>query len=392
MPFPECVPQLSEESVRLRAHGPADLEAIVEQGTDAQMQRWTTVPRAYTRTHAQEYLRSIEWDWNAAAGRRAWAIEWQDGSDGPRFAGTIDLVPSTVPGVSEIGFGLHPSARGRGLMSRALRLVARHFFEGGGQRIRWFAERGNLASWRVAWACGFTWHATLPGWLSTGDGEVVEAYVASLGPDDPLSPATPWHQAPTLEGAGIRLRAWRDGDRAVARPHDHPAHHLPARSVPTPETFEDWLLRRREAMARGGSVNWCIADAATDDPLGEVLVFTRDGDLNHTDTAELGYFLRPDARGRGIARQAARLACSHALGASPQGLGLRRLVAETASDNLASEATLRRSGFRTWGHEDAARAPDGSVGPADHWERLACWTLPSDDEPGEPPVTRSDPA
>ena len=53
------------------------------------------------------------------------------------------------------------------------------------------------------------------------------------------------------------------------------------------------------------------------------------------------------------------------------GFGLRRLVAETAADNTASNRALASAGFTEWGREAAADAPDGSVGPAVHWERLA---------------------
>ena len=51
-------------------------------------------------------------------------------------------------------------------------------------------------------------------------------------------------------------------------------------------------------------------------------------------------------------------------------MGLRRLMAETAADNAASNAILESVGFTKWGHEAAADAPDGSIGPADHWELL----------------------
>ncbi|HIZ99440.1 MAG TPA: hypothetical protein H9805_12795 [Candidatus Janibacter merdipullorum] len=53
------------------------------------------------------------------------------------------------------------------------------------------------------------------------------------------------------------------------------------------------------------------------------------------------------------------------------GMGLRRLVAETAADNDASSRVLAAAGFTVWGREALADAPDGSVGPAEHWERLA---------------------
>lgn len=64
----------------------------------------------------------------------------------------------------------------------------------------------------------------------------VDAWVASLLPGHPMTPQHVWV---------------------------HPEHHLPAREIPSPQTFDDWLLRRREGMSLGRGVNWCIADAAS---------------------------------------------------------------------------------------------------------------------------------
>ena len=62
------------------------------------------------------------------------------------------------------------------------------------------------------------------------------------------------------------------------------------------------------------------------------------------------------------------MALAHAFSPTTEdGLGLRRLVAETASDNAASNAILAALGFTRWGHESDATAPDGSVSGADHW-------------------------
>lgn len=369
MPWHELVPILSDDVVRLRPHTEADADRIVEQCTDLESVLWTTVPRDYTRAMAISWLDDIGAGWTAG-GDRLWAIEEVSDTD-HRFLGTIDLRPRGA-GRAEIGFGLHPEGRGRGVMARALRLVCQHWFDGGGKRVDWLANRGNFASWAVARAVGFTYVATLPGHLPDGDGVLVDAWFASLEAGEPMHPLTPWYAPPVLEGEGIRLRPWRDDDEAVAEPHDHPAHHLPARSVPTPDTFVPWLLRRREQMAFGRSVNWCIAQAQTDDPLGEVLVFVHSGAMSEGDTAELGAFLRPSARGRGLAVEAARLAVEHAFTpVEDGGLGLRRLVAESAADNDPSNAVLTAVGFTTWGTEGAATAPDGSVGAALHWERTA---------------------
>lgn len=368
MPFPDSVPILTDGVVRLRAHSEADVDRIVEQCTDPQSLRWTQVPRDYTSDMAREWITDIAKGWDGD-GDRLWAIEGADDAKGC-FLGSIDLRPRAA-GRAEVGYGLHPEGRGRGLMARALRLVCQYWFDAGGQRVDWYAERGNFASWGPARAAGFEFLTTLPQHVAHGDGGLVDAWFGSLGRDDAMEPRAQWVTPPVLEADGIRLRPWRDDDGETVEEPDHPAHYLPARAIPTPTTWADWLVRRRLFMARGTSVNWCIADAATDAALGEVLVFVHEGALADADTAELGYSLYPSARGRGAAKTAARLAVEHAFASRDDGgLGLRRLVAETAADNAPSNAVLESAGFTRWGHERAATAPDGSVGPADHWELL----------------------
>ncbi len=372
--FPQVVPVLGDDRIRLRAMSEVDLPLVVEQSHDPDSVRWTTVPRPYDLDTARAFLSLHTEGWADAAGTKHWAIEVlpHDTAGGLPFAGIIDLRPDAKGGAWETGFVLHPGARGRGVMSTALRLAATWAFDHGAPSLYWFAERGNFASWRVAHACGFTLHSTLPHRLAARDGSGTDAWVASLLPDQPMLPATAWIESPLIQDDGLRLRAIRDDDTAIAEPHDHPPHFLPARAVPTPQTFDDWLLRRREGMSLGRSINWCIADTTTDEALGEVLIFVHDGTLAAGGTAELGYAIRPSARGRGLARQAARLAADHALRPVAEGgRGLRRLVARTAADNEASNRVLRGAGFSVWGREEAADAPGGGVGPATHWERLS---------------------
>lgn len=368
MPFPDSVPVLTDGVVRLRAHSEADAERIVEQCTDPASLRWTQVPRGYTVEMAHEWVGEIAKGWDNG-GDQLWAIEAADDPEG-RFQGTIDLRPRDA-GRAEIGYGLHPEGRGRGLMSRALKLVCQYWFDSGGKRVDWYAERGNIASWGPARAAGFEFITTLPEHVAHGEGGLVDAWFGSLGRDDPMEPRAEWVTPPVLEADGIRLRPLRDSDGESVEEPDHPSHHVPARAIPTADTWGDWFIRRQLVMARGLSFNWCIADAGTDAPLGEVLVFVHDGAILESDTAELGYFLFPRARGRGAAKTAARLAVQHAFAPKDAGgMGLRRLMAETAADNAASNAVLESAGFTKWGHEAAATAPDGSVGPADHWELL----------------------
>lgn len=372
--FPGVVPTLSQGAIRLRAMTEADLPSVVEQATDPDTIAWTSVPQPYDLETARDFLALHASGWAHAEGTKHWAIELlpQDGVEGLPFAGIVDLRPGTKGNAWETGFVLHPAARGRSVMSGALRLAARWAFEHGAPSLYWLAARGNFASWRVAHACGFAHLGILPMRISDRVAGTADAWAAVLRPGDEMSAQQAWIEPPLIDDAQLRLRPLRDDDHALAEPHDHPSHHLPARAVPTPETFDDWLLRRREVMSRGTSCNWCIADVSSDEPLGEVLVFVHSGHLVENGTAELGYSIRPSSRGRGVAGGSARLAADHALRPVAEGgLGLRRLVAETAADNEASNRVLMGAGFTQWGREEAADAPDGSIAAALHWERLA---------------------
>ena len=374
MPFPDCVPELTDGVVRLRAHRADDAARIVEQASDPASVRWTTVPRPYGPEDGAAFLALVEAAWNDPGGQRSWAIE-EVGDPLGRFLGTIDLRPTGALGVAETGFGLHPDARGRGVMSAALRLVCRWWFGEGGSRVHWAAIRGNFGSWRVAWACGFAHHGTIPqSHVDPDGGPALDLWRASLGADDVMEASTPWADPPVLtseEGGGIRMRPWRDEDIEALEPRDQPDHYMPKRGVLDADTFPEWLLVRREQMSLGKVLSWCVADAGTDAALGEVLVFVTEGTLDD-DTAELGYQVVPSGRGRGVATAAAAALVRHALSPrSEGGLGIRRLVAQTAEDNAASNAVLDRLGFTIWGRETAADIlPDGRPIDSLHWELL----------------------
>jgi ribosomal-protein-alanine N-acetyltransferase len=82
------------------------------------------------------------------------------------------------------------------------------------------------------------------------------------------------------------------------------------------------------------------------------------GILHHLDAerkiVEIGYFVFPAARGRGLATTIARLLAAHAFS-----LGVERVAAYVNVGNSASERVLERSGFT---REDVVRSmpkPDG---------------------------------
>jgi RimJ/RimL family protein N-acetyltransferase len=79
--------------------------------------------------------------------------------------------------------------------------------------------------------------------------------------------------------------------------------------------------------------------------------------------AEVGYWVHPDARGRGVATAALRVAVRHALlPAEEGGLGLRAVRLQAAADNPASRRVAEKAGLRAGGRlREVERRHDGST-------------------------------
>ena len=71
---PEPAPVLTDGVVTLRAHSLDDADAVVEQSTDPESLRWTTVPRPYSREHAVSFIEGNRRAWGTPDGTRSWAI------------------------------------------------------------------------------------------------------------------------------------------------------------------------------------------------------------------------------------------------------------------------------------------------------------------------------
>ena len=153
------VPILGDGVVRLRAHTEADLTGLTSMCQDPEMARWTTVPQPYAPSDARYYFDEVIAPGWLHNNQWSWALEAElDGE--PRFAGNIDLRLDGLGG-AEVGFATHPDARGLGLMTRALRLVADHALTQGLTVVRWRALVGNWGSRKIAMRCGFHFEGTL---------------------------------------------------------------------------------------------------------------------------------------------------------------------------------------------------------------------------------------
>jgi RimJ/RimL family protein N-acetyltransferase len=165
----------------------SDLDDIVAQCRDPEFQRWTTVPVPYRRSDARDFLKRVAQGWRANVAR--FAIAHQD-----RFAGSVDLRFDGIGG-AEVGFGLAPWARGKGVMTRALRLVLAWGFELPDlEVVYWRAHVGNWASRRVARRCGFRMDGTVRGLLEQR-GVRRDGWIGSLRRGEPLTgrPDQPAH-------------------------------------------------------------------------------------------------------------------------------------------------------------------------------------------------------
>ena len=177
------IPRLSDGALLLRPHTPSDLDAVYARCLDPLTIKWTTVPLGYTLEMAQEYLDVISAPQENAV---SWALDVDGG-----YAGTIDL---RFQGANSgnLGFVTSPEFRGRGLMSRAVRLVlGQAFDELGWDVVTWSANAGNAGSYKTVWRCGFPAPIAVP-YLLNHRGRMVEGWVSTLANGDSREPSVSW--------------------------------------------------------------------------------------------------------------------------------------------------------------------------------------------------------
>ena len=111
-------------------------------------------------------------------------------------------------------------------------------------------------------------------------------------------------------------------------------------------------LRELPTLAAAGRL---LALAAVDARTGEIV---GGGTLHHLDTerkiVEIGYFVLPGARGRGVATSIARMLAEHAFS-----LGIERVAAYVNVGNTPSERVVDRAGFTREGVVRSMPKPDG---------------------------------
>jgi RimJ/RimL family protein N-acetyltransferase len=167
--------ELREGTIVLRPWREEDADAVYAACQDPEIQHWMPlIPRPYTLDDARAFVSG-----ELGLGRHQYAIE-EDGE----VVGSIGMrVNENATG--HVGYWCAREARGRGIVPRALRRLARYAFEDlrlG--RLELITDPDNVASQRVAEKAGFTREGVLRSHLLHPDGRRRDSVMFSLLPGE----------------------------------------------------------------------------------------------------------------------------------------------------------------------------------------------------------------
>ncbi len=148
---------------------------------DRELSRYVpSIPYPYSEADARAFAEQVARRWAEGKGA-AFVIGQAPGGQG---LGMIEVRQfAGDPGLAEVGYWLRREARGRGVATTAVRLVAAWAFgELGVGRLNLQTAPENLASQRVAERAGFAREGLLRAWLPTADGRRRDSVMFSLRP------------------------------------------------------------------------------------------------------------------------------------------------------------------------------------------------------------------
>ncbi len=179
MEWPRYIPTLTDGVITLRPLEFDDVDQVFETASDPATLSFTAVPAPYTRQDAVDFVE--------AHAVKVWpgfevAIV---GADDDLF-GTCGLrIRDDDSAVTEIAYMVAPWARGRGIATRATRLLIDYSWTIGAYRVALDAFATNTASRMVARRCGFVEEGTLRSAHLGNGGVRHDVVVYGLLPTDP---------------------------------------------------------------------------------------------------------------------------------------------------------------------------------------------------------------
>jgi RimJ/RimL family protein N-acetyltransferase len=238
---------------------------------------------------------------------------------------------------AEIGYWTASAEWGQGFASEAASTVTRFALGNGVRRVHIHCAMENLASARVALACGFSYEGIQRGFVVRG--RTMTGPVFSRLPEDNGAPIAPaWPSLDHLTDGEVLVRPMSAQDWPVLLSERNNAESLEWSFTGEPT---DEAEARAEA-ARAG-LDWLVShkarfvmcDAATGEAAGTLYVL-RSGPM---DVGLVGYGVVPEFRGRGFTTKALRLVSRWIFESTTIGrLELGHKVANVASGKAAMSA------------------------------------------------------
>jgi RimJ/RimL family protein N-acetyltransferase len=343
--------EITAGRLHLRPWSAGDAGALQDALADPAVARWTGLPSRP----------ALEWVTSTYPGR------WADGT-GAGFA-VLDATTAELLGgvdlhgvdaadrTAELGWFSVAHARGRGVATEAVGVLCRWAFEAVGlHRLTAQVEVGNWASRALAEKAGFTVEGVLRDAPAPGDRRA-DTWLASLLATDEVRDRRAFPPLGRPTDGVVALRHLRESDVPAVQLACSDAESARWLPLPVPYTEQDarsWALGLVPAEWADGKVaSTAIVDATTDELLGAVAITP-----GRDRTGEVGYWIAPWARGRGVAVRATRLHTDWAVDA----LGLARVELLTDVRNRASQRVAEKAGFVREGVARAVRAePRGTA-------------------------------
>ncbi len=136
------------DSISLRPRRADDAEWIFEACQDLEIQKWTQIPRPYTREHAADFVMTLAGD------VEVWVVENQSTGQALGVVGIHSINPITR--VADIGYWMSHQGRGQGAMKKAIALLLEKLQDNPDVAyVEATIAEENLASRKTAESVGF---------------------------------------------------------------------------------------------------------------------------------------------------------------------------------------------------------------------------------------------
>nr|VDG62679.1 acetyltransferase, GNAT family, putative [Streptococcus thermophilus] len=321
------------ENTRLRPLSELDADAYAAGTKDEAVRRFAHLPEP---DYTPESVRRMICD-EAAAGLSSGTLAVLALADAEtdRFVGSMVLFDVSSE-AAEVGFWIHPGARGEGHARRGLELASRFARNSGLQTLKARTLPENKASQHCLTAAGFRETGQGVGITPAGQREELFHYRRDL------VPASEW----PLVTERLRLRLHETGD--ITWLHDLYSRPDVARYLlDEPWTLEVTRDKLTERLLKtdldGEAAALALVIEHEGIAIGDVALWLTDQEHRQ---GEIGWVLNPAHRGQGFASEAVRAVL--ALGFDRY--HLHRITAQMDARNSASAALANRVGFRLEAH------------------------------------------